>query len=41
VVNAQGVEYASATARREVVETAALKLRLHFNQRRSPPTRRA
>jgi hypothetical protein len=41
VANTQGVEYASATARREVVETAALKLRLHFNPRRSPPTRRA
>lgn len=41
VVNQLGVEYASATAQREVVETAALKLRLHFNQRRSHPNRRA
>lgn len=41
VTNAQGVEYASATARREVVETAALKLRLHFERRRSHPNRRA
>ena len=41
VTSAQGVEYASATARREVVETAALKLRQYFKQRRSHPNRRA
>jgi hypothetical protein len=41
VTNTQGVEYASATARREVVETAALKLRLHLKQRRPHPNRRA
>jgi hypothetical protein len=41
VANAQGGEYLSATARREVVETAALKLRLLFHRRRSHPNRRA